>query len=62
MERFLNWTGLLVEAYDESFKILMGRNRKAYAVPTCLSTKPYPIEVYKQLLFIIFKIISFNLK
>ena len=45
MERFLNWTGLLVEAFDNSFNKLMARNRKAYAVPGCLSTKPYPMEV-----------------
>jgi hypothetical protein len=45
MERFLNWTGVLIEAGQKNFRQLMARNRKAYLSPVCLSTKPYPIRV-----------------
>jgi hypothetical protein len=45
MERFLNWTGILIEADQKAFRQLSGRNRKAYTSPACLSTKPYPVQV-----------------
>ena len=45
MERFLNWTGLLIEGDQKSFHQLTTRNRKAYTASVCLSTKPYPIQV-----------------
>ncbi|XP_046637705.1 protein Star-like, partial [Daphnia pulicaria] len=45
MERSLNWTGILIEADQKAFSQLAGRNRKAYSLPVCLSTKPYPVEV-----------------
>ncbi|XP_046644654.1 uncharacterized protein LOC124330256 [Daphnia pulicaria] len=45
MERFLNWTGILIEADRKAFRQLSARNRKAYTSPACLSTKPYPIQV-----------------
>ncbi|XP_046632872.1 uncharacterized protein LOC124312410 [Daphnia pulicaria] len=45
MERYLGWSGLLVEANKKSFDKLISRNRKAFSLPTCLSTKPYPIQV-----------------
>jgi hypothetical protein len=47
MERFLNWTGLLIEADKKAFRQLTNRNRKAFTSPVCLSTKPYPIQVNK---------------
>ena len=45
MERFLNWTGLLIEADQEIFKTLLTKNRKAWSSPACLSDDPYPQEV-----------------
>ncbi|KZS20615.1 Uncharacterized protein APZ42_012646, partial [Daphnia magna] len=45
MERVLNWTGLLVEADKNALHRLSTRNRKAFIAPTCLSTKPYPMQV-----------------
>nr|CAH0102185.1 unnamed protein product [Daphnia galeata] len=45
MERSLNWTGILIEADQKAYSQLAGRNRKAYSLPICLSTKPYPVEV-----------------
>ena len=41
----MKWTGILVEADQKSFKLLMSRKRKSYALPVCLSLKPYPTEV-----------------
>jgi hypothetical protein len=41
----MKWTGILVEADQKSFNILMSRKRKSYALPVCLSLKPYPTEV-----------------
>lgn len=51
MERSLNWTGILIEADQKAFSQLAGRNRKAYSLPVCLSTKPYPVEVYNSSIF-----------
>lgn len=45
MERALNWEGILIEADQKAFSQLTARNRKAYSLPVCLSTKPYPIQV-----------------
>lgn len=45
MERSLNWTGILIEADQKAYSQLASRNRKAYSLPVCLSTKPYPVEV-----------------
>ncbi|XP_057380610.1 uncharacterized protein LOC130703006 [Daphnia carinata] len=45
MERILNWTGLLVEADKKALHRLLTRNRRAFIAPTCLSTKPYPMQV-----------------
>ena len=50
LERSLNWTGILIEADQDSFSNLMTKNRKAWAAPICLSTKPYPTEVFQILL------------
>lgn len=47
MERVLNWEGILIEADQKAFSQLTVRNRKAYSLPVCLSTKPYPIQVRK---------------
>ncbi|CAL7935565.1 unnamed protein product [Xylocopa violacea] len=42
LERFLNWTGLLVEADPLNFSKMLMKNRKAYLTPTCLAVEPYP--------------------
>lgn len=42
LERFLGWTGLLVEADPKNFKKMLQKNRKAYLTPTCLAIQPYP--------------------
>ena len=45
MERDLGWTGILIEADPDSFAKLTQRGRKSWALPVCLSPKPYPTEV-----------------
>nr|CAH0107082.1 unnamed protein product [Daphnia galeata] len=45
MERWLGWSGLLIEADKKAFGRLISRNRKAYTSPVCLSTKLYPMQV-----------------
>ncbi|XP_076286479.1 uncharacterized protein LOC143212055 isoform X2 [Lasioglossum baleicum] len=42
LERFLGWTGLLVEADPVNFSKMLLKNRKAYLTPTCLAIQPYP--------------------
>ena len=44
-EMELNWTGLLVEPNPDVFEELLTKNRKSYAIKTCLSTKPEVTEV-----------------
>ena len=44
-EMDLNWTGLLVEPNPDVFEALLTKNRKSYAIKTCLSTKPEVTEV-----------------
>nr|CAH0110638.1 unnamed protein product [Daphnia galeata] len=46
MERYLDWSGLLIEADKKSFAKLFARNRKAFSLPNCISIKPYPIQVF----------------
>lgn len=41
-ERFLNWTGLLIEPDPLNFAQLLTKNRNAWVSPTCLSVKAYP--------------------
>ncbi|XP_046640295.1 protein Star-like, partial [Daphnia pulicaria] len=45
MERYLDWNGLLIEADQKMFSKLHSRNRKAFSLPNCISTQPYPIKV-----------------
>lgn len=48
-ERFLNWTGLLIEPDPLNFAQLLTKNRRAWVSPTCLSVKPYPeIALFEQ--------------
>ncbi|XP_033329201.1 uncharacterized protein LOC117221938 isoform X2 [Megalopta genalis] len=42
LERYLGWTGLLVEADPLNFSKMLLKNRKAYLTPTCLAIRPYP--------------------
>jgi hypothetical protein len=44
-ERYLNWSGLLVEADPLNFAKMETKKRKAYLSPSCLSTKRYPTMV-----------------
>ncbi|XP_046450490.1 protein Star-like [Daphnia pulex] len=46
MERSFQWSGLLIEADQISHSQLVNRRRRAYTSPVCLSTKPYPMEVF----------------
>lgn len=41
-ERYLNWTGLLIEADPLNFALMLTKNRHAWLSPTCLSKNPYP--------------------
>lgn len=45
MERYLNWTGVLIEADQGAFGRLLARRRKAFTLPVCLSLVPYPTSV-----------------
>ena len=45
MERYLNWSGLLIEAMNDSYEKLVSRNRKSYTLPVCISLEPYPTQV-----------------
>lgn len=36
LERFYNWTGLLIEPSTENYKKLMSKNRNAYSINSCL--------------------------
>uniref|UniRef100_A0A1B6CJ41 Methyltransferase FkbM domain-containing protein n=1 Tax=Clastoptera arizonana TaxID=38151 RepID=A0A1B6CJ41_9HEMI len=48
-ERYLNWTGLLIEADPLNFGEMMLKNRRAWLSPTCLSKTQYPTIVsFKQ--------------
>ncbi|XP_059489045.1 uncharacterized protein LOC132204522 [Neocloeon triangulifer] len=42
LERFFNWTGLLVEASPKELKLLNSKNRKAWVAPTCMSLSKTP--------------------
>ena len=44
-ELHLNWTGVLVEPNPDNFDSLLTKNRRAYAIKTCLSPKPEVTEV-----------------
>ncbi|KAF6201525.1 hypothetical protein GE061_003916 [Apolygus lucorum] len=41
-ERFLNWTGLLIEPDPLNFANLLRKNRNAWLSPTCVSIKSHP--------------------
>lgn len=45
MERYKNWTGLLIEPDPASYESLLTRKRKAWHVPACLSLETYPTQV-----------------
>ncbi|XP_014297568.2 protein Star, partial [Microplitis demolitor] len=44
LERYYNWTGLLIEADPINFRKMIDKKRRAYLSPTCLSLKPYPMN------------------
>ena len=45
MERKLKWQGVLIEADRKFFSQILTRKRNVFALPVCLSLKPYPTEV-----------------
>ena len=45
MERYKNWTGLLIEPDPDSYEGLLSRKRKGWHVPACLSLEMYPTQV-----------------
>ena len=46
MERFLDWTGVLIEPNPVSYEKLREKHRKVWSVHACLSPQPYPQTVY----------------
>ncbi|XP_057372289.1 uncharacterized protein LOC130693183 [Daphnia carinata] len=44
LERYMNWTGLLIELEPKSYGNLAKRNRKSWTLPNCLSLEKYPTE------------------
>lgn len=44
LEQELGWTGLLIEAEENSYKALLSKRRKAWSSNTCLSSEFYPKE------------------
>lgn len=46
LERFMNWTGILIEPEPTSYQSLLKTNRKSWTVPSCLSLEKYPTEVH----------------
>jgi FkbM family methyltransferase len=45
LEKERNWTGLLVEADPNLFRLIKGEKRQAYSSNTCLSTSSYAMAV-----------------
>ena len=45
MERYLKWSGILIEANQNIFHKLLRRQRKSFSLPICLSANPYPTKV-----------------
>lgn len=45
MERYLDWTGLLIEADPLNVYDMLKKHRKAYVSPSCLSVHPYATVV-----------------
>ena len=45
LERYLNWTGILIEPNEEAFESLLTRQRKSFALPVCLpGRRPMPFS------------------
>ncbi|CAL4124962.1 unnamed protein product [Meganyctiphanes norvegica] len=44
-EKELGWSGLLIEGDPKNFQLVQKKNRKAWSINTCLSSKPYPNTV-----------------
>ncbi|CAG7816645.1 unnamed protein product [Allacma fusca] len=45
LEKDLGWKGLLIEADPKNFKLLLKKNRRAWAASCCLAVHPFPHEV-----------------
>ncbi|XP_026286368.1 protein Star [Frankliniella occidentalis] len=49
LERYLGWSGLLIEGDPSNFALMVHKHRKAWLSQACLSLKPYPsIVSFKQ--------------
>ncbi|XP_053405059.1 uncharacterized protein LOC123565442 [Mercenaria mercenaria] len=42
LERYRNWTGILIEPNPTIYRLLRQKHRKAYSLNACLSTNKYP--------------------
>jgi len=51
-ERYLGWTGLLIEGDPSNYAAMVHKHRKAWLSPACLSLNPYPsiVSIYTQIL------------
>lgn len=45
MEKYLGWTGLLIEGDPSNYALMVHKHRKAWLSPACLSLKTYPSVV-----------------
>jgi hypothetical protein len=45
MERYLGWSGILIEADTKFYDTLLTRKRRAFTLHVCLSLEPYPTTV-----------------
>ncbi|KAA0203323.1 hypothetical protein HAZT_HAZT000366, partial [Hyalella azteca] len=57
-EKTLGWQGLLIEGDPKNYELVRKKNRKAWTVGACLSTKPYPHSVMFEQQFNLGKISS----
>ena len=45
MEKYWNWSGILIEPEHEAYQHLLTQKRNAWTLPNCLSRKPYLTKV-----------------
>lgn len=46
MEKTLGWQGLFIDGSRQSHRKLPAGNRQVDSLPICLSSEPFPVEVY----------------
>jgi hypothetical protein len=47
LEKELGWTGLIYDMNPLNRDLVLGKHRKAYFAPVCLSQQPWPVKVSK---------------